>query len=435
MLARQQTHFTRFGMYHDANVPLAYDAFPRLWLEDMTADGAYEGPEREKLEAMLALGSFSSLLLISPQGEWACGGRSGHHQWNEAENAVIGEINAARWKAAGRDDIAGAFKRMARMCLKSMKRWQRPSGEMWIVKNFAEPATQFGFEGYSFNSQYNLLPMAMLAIAYERADESIEERAMPSEYATYVFDVRDPFTKVCAASGGYYVLIDTCADAHYNATGLQRIHRAGVELSPLTDSAAGERSYNGGKDDPRVALTPWPQWKGKDGKWVGLCDFHRFEPPPKAEDGQKAPEAQPQRVVKSANVTINPEPDRAVFQIEYDLDGPDAKKVLEQYIVSSDGVHVEQDVPDDDTRFVFPALVNDGARDAHVELGENELVITRGGGKLRLVGRNPPMKFTLAGPRIATHNGYVQAAVANETGDITRWQVWLEPAPLTGAAR
>src|SRR5205823_10798654 len=210
MLAKQQRRFSKFGMYQDPDFPLAYDAFPRMWMEDMLADGAYDaGKERAAIERFLALGSFSSLLLMSPSGEWPCGGRSAHHQRDEAENAVIGEINAARWKARGRDDIAAAFKRMARLGLRSMFRWQRPSGEMWIVKNFAEPASRFGFEGYSFNSQYNLLPMAMLAIAYERADDSIPERPIPAEYATYVFDVRDPFTKVCAAAGGYYVLIDT----------------------------------------------------------------------------------------------------------------------------------------------------------------------------------------------------------------------------------
>src|SRR5688500_20360213 len=36
------------------------------------------------------------------------------------------------------------------------------------------PARRHGYEGYSFHSQYNLLAMAMLAIAYQRADETIE---------------------------------------------------------------------------------------------------------------------------------------------------------------------------------------------------------------------------------------------------------------------
>src|SRR5207247_1738760 len=83
MLQRQQRQFTKCGMYDDANQPLAYDAFPRMWMEDMLADGAYTGSECAAIERILALGSFSSLLVMSPQGEWACGGRSAQHQWNE----------------------------------------------------------------------------------------------------------------------------------------------------------------------------------------------------------------------------------------------------------------------------------------------------------------------------------------------------------------
>src|SRR4051812_30725180 len=75
MLQRQQKSFTPLGMYRDPNEPLAYDAFPRLWLEDMIADGAYEGPNRTRVQEFLTLGGFSTLLLMSPQGEWACGGR------------------------------------------------------------------------------------------------------------------------------------------------------------------------------------------------------------------------------------------------------------------------------------------------------------------------------------------------------------------------
>src|SRR5205085_2303900 len=131
-------------------------------------------------------GGLSSLLIISPTGEWACGGRSAHHQWNEAASIVIFECNAIKWHQAGRDDIAGAMKRSAHLAYQSMQRWQRPSGEMWIVKNRAEP--------------------------------------------------------------------------HYNATGLQRVHKRGVPLSPLSDSAAnsdfGPFDYH-----ERQLIAPGIQWE------------------------------------------------------------------------------------------------------------------------------------------------------------------------------
>jgi hypothetical protein len=435
MLAKQQRRFSKFGMYQDPDFPLAYDAFPRMWMQDMLADGAYEdGKERDAVDKFLGLGSFSSLLLMSPSGEWPCGGRSAHHQWNEAENAVIGEINAAKWKARGRDDIAGVFKRMARMGLKSMFRWRRPSGEMWIVKNFAPPATRFGFEGYSFNSQYNLLPMAMLAIAYERADESISERPIPSEYSSYVFDLRDPFTKVVAACGGYYVEIDTCADAHYNATGLQRIHRRGVELSPLSDSAAGERVIGACKDDPKIALTPGIQWKDGD-EWIGLADFHRSHPPPNLKPGTAQPASEPaERVVKATELTVRRESaDRVIFSITYDLDGPGAAPINCDYEVSSDGVMCEQQIAlagERGARIVFPAMVNDGARDTQVDIREGAVNVSRTGGTLHLELIEPKASaLALMGPRVPTHNGYLRAVVANlrprQTG--STWKISLTP--------
>lgn len=425
MFERQQQQFTKFGMYYDANGPLAYDAFPRMWLEDALADGAYtDGKHREPVENFLLLGGFSSMLLLSPQGEWPCGGRSGHHQWNEAQTAVIAECNALKWKAVGRDDIAGAFKRMARMCLKSMFRWQRPSGEMWIVKNFAEPQTHFGFEVYSCHSQYNLLPAAMLCIAYERADDSIDEKPMPSEYGAYVFDLRDRFTTIAAAAGGYYVLINTSADAHYDATGLQRIHRRGVELSPLTDSAAQYRAYLAAKDDPSVALAPGIQWKDGD-EWIGLANFHRFEPPPQPKEGEPPrPPAPPQRAVTEAKLAVEPAKDRAVFSIEYVLDGPGAREVLARYTISADGVSCEQSAGGGERRFVFPLLVNDAVRDTKIDIVDGGFTVSRVGGTLRVKTQK---KVSLAGPRIATHNGYVQAAIVDCGDETVRWHATLEP--------
>jgi hypothetical protein len=74
-LASQLKHFTPMGMFTDPNSPLAYDVFPRLWLEDVTADGAYRGLHSEQLWTDLTLGGLTTLLLFSPSGEWPSGGR------------------------------------------------------------------------------------------------------------------------------------------------------------------------------------------------------------------------------------------------------------------------------------------------------------------------------------------------------------------------
>ena len=436
MLTRQQRRFTKFGMYEDPNVPLAYDAFPRMWLEEVVADGAYDGPAKAQLERFLTLGGLSSLLLLSPQGEWPSGGRSAHHQWNEAENAAIFEINANKWKKAGRADVAASFKRAARMCLRSMMRWQRPSGEMWIVKNRAEPAQRHGFEGYSFHSQYNLLPMGMLAIAYTRADESIEEKPIPAEIGGYVFDVRDKFHKVAAAAGGYYILIDTMADEHYDGTGVQRVHRAGVELSPLSASTGPDRVVGPHPRENLWALTPGIQWKDQpDGRWRGLAQFHIFHKPREGEAANPA-----DQIVKGAELTVSEEkPERVAFAVKYDLDGDGARPVEESFVLTKDGVEGTAAVKGDKpaaTRALFPAFVHDGEKESPVTVDGNKVTTQRGGATLTWEVTEPPgVKLELTGPQIASPNGYVRAAVGElpNAAPQLKWKLTLQPGPLASA--
>jgi hypothetical protein len=407
-LQKQQAAFTRFGMYEDPYSPLAYDAFPRLWLEDAMDDDAFESPLRQSVLEWLTLGGLSTLLLLSPSGEWACGGRSSNHQWNEAEVAVIAEVNARRWKAAGRQDVAGAFKRAAHLALTSMRRWRRPTGELWIVKNFASPVERFGYEGYSFFSQYNLLPMAMLAIAYSHADDSIPEHPLPGEAGQYVFDIRDRFHKVCAAAGGYYALIDTGADPHYNSTGLLRVHRAGVSLPPYSNNPCAQRAYGPPAVPTRLALTPGIAWQdAEDGPWHSLADFGRPEGGSHAADPH----------VGSADLDAIDEPaDHAHFTVTYNLVGEGARLVHEDYRVSRDGVQVgtwiEGEAPAH-ARVILPILVSDGARDTNVHLEAGRVVVRREGGTLTWEVLSPAgLNFTLDGPRVPMHNGWIQAATA-----------------------
>jgi hypothetical protein len=423
----QQKRFTQFGMYTDPNMPLAYDAFPRLWMEDMMADGAYEGAHAQQIRDFLMLGGLSSLLILSPSGEWACGGRSAQHQWNEAENIVIFECNARKWHQLGRDDIAGAMKRSAHLAYESMKRWQRPSGELWIVKNRAEPETRLGYEAYSSHSQYNLLPMAMLCIAFERADDSIKERPAPCEVGGFVFDVRDKFHKVFANAGGMYVEIDTAADAHYNATGLQRVHKLGVPLSPLSDSAAAHREY-GPTDEPRLAISPSLQWTASEATtrptWTSLSDFvNPTEPKPAKGDG----------VVESADLQVDQASrDSVMFALTYHLRNPaGTATVQEQYHLTPDAVEGawQVDAPSiTQTRVVFPALVSDGAHDLDVETTRGTLESHRGGSVLTWKIESPEVLLRIEGPAVPTHNGYVKRVI----GEVSRthapvmWKMTLD---------
>jgi hypothetical protein len=421
-LAGHVQHMTRFGMYEDPNSPLAYDQFARLWLDDMMADQAYNGVLAAQLTEFLHTGGLSTLLLLSPTGEWASGGRSAFHNWNEAETAVICEINANYWNHANRPDVAGAFKRAAHLAFQSMLRWQRPSGELWIVKNRADPKARLGYETYSYDTQYNLLPMAMLAIAYTRADDSIPERPAPSEVGGYVFDLRETFHKIAAAAGGYYILIDTNADPHYNATGLQRVQKSAVPFSPLSDSTAAQRAY-GPTDGAKIAITPGIQWKDTNtpgAPWLSLADFSQD---------------QPDHVQSASLAVTRADSQDAEFSIDWSLDGPSetGRHIIESYTITPAGVLCDDRITGPPTaalRVDFPALISDGATDTNLSINNRTATITNHGSALTWQIQLPSNDTSLAlqGPPIACHSGYMRQLIAPITTPASpsaRWQITL----------
>jgi hypothetical protein len=402
------------GLFDDPGAPMAYDAFARLWLEDAFADQAYTGKHHARIESFLRTGALSTLLLISPSGEWASGGRSALHNWNEAQIAAICEINAVYWKKQNRMDVAGCFKRVARLSLASMMRWQRESGELWIVKNRAEPETRFAYERYSNHSQYNLLPIAMLAIAYTRADEDIAEKISPSEAGGYVFDVMPTFHKISAAAGGYYVLIETASDPDYNATGLQRVHRAGVPFPALTDTSAGERAY-GPKEASKLAISPGICWQSPDGSWLSLADFSR---------------GKHKRTVGAVKLQIaSSTPEKADFSVIYELNEPGApaRHLTERYVIDARGVIQTSSVDTPgECRVHFPTLISDGAVDTSVSIQEKRVSVQTRGSTTTIEALDASGPVTLLDERTITHSGYVKRAVAPLKGNSVSLKISLE---------
>ncbi|HUO08592.1 MAG TPA: hypothetical protein VM008_09860 [Phycisphaerae bacterium] len=420
-LAGHLKDITEFGLFVDPGAPLAYDAFSRLWLEDMMAEGAYGGESSKRIEQSLQEGAESGLVLLSPSGEWANGGRSALHNWNEAENAVIFEIAAGRAKGEGHAELAEMFKRGAHLAFESMQRWVRPTGELWIIKNRAEPGERLGYETYSGHSQYNLLPMAMLAMAYSHADETIGERAIPSEVGGYVFDLRDHFHKIAAAAGGYYVLIDTGGDPHYNATGLQRVHRAGVAFPALSDSVAGDRAYEP-KEAAKEAVAPGIAWKEGNGEWRSLAEFSGSE-----HGGKYA--------VGSVDLHLDAAtPGRVAFETDYVLAGPgeEGRHVVERYVLSADGVECTTQVVGGSVamgyRAEFPVLVSDGAKDLAVKKAGDAVEIDDHGSRTTIAVRaaDAAGALELVGPRLVNHNGWVERGVVPLKGSEVTYTVTLE---------
>ncbi len=331
-------YFTANGQYRDPNVPMAYDLFPRCFLVAMIERG-YSGAYRDALTNLMDRAAWTSLLIQSPRGEWPTGGRSSEHQWNEAMQCMTYEIMARRKQREG--DPAGArlFKRAARLALQSVRRWVRPSGELWIVKNHFDPAARHGYMGYSSHSQYNLLAASMLATAWLFADDDIAESASPADAGGFALELPE-FHKIFANSGGLYVELETAAAPQYNCTGLIRIHKRGV------DSLLGPTDTSSSNAGPAAVGLAWPE----DQQWQSLAGL-----------GQK-------QIERTDFSTLPPEAGHVRFKVRYVLHRPGVAAVTESYDLTPAQVTVTAEVEGDVPRLKvrFPAMAFDGTNAAQI---------------------------------------------------------------------
>lgn len=388
------------GLYLEG--PLAYDHFPRMFIADLIAQG-YSGPYAAELTESARRASIVSLFMQSPTGELPAGGRSAHHQWNEAEQCVTYEVFAARALAEGDAELAAYFKRAARLALASMFRWVRTSGEMQIIKNWSDPAGRIGYESYSAHSQYNLLPMSMLALAFEySADtEQVEERPTPAEVGGYVLHV-EGLHIVIASAGGAYVQIETAGDHKYDATGLIRAHFAGH--SPQlgsSDSLVTAPAYKviAGPASPTTGIGV--AWETSPGVWRHF--------------GELAPSLTSSATVAAGQSTA----ERVVFTVSYAGDfGGGVTAVEEQFELTPARVTVTTRLPGytGRVRRVAPLLSHDGRTPAVIAVEGEEASVrqpTIGGAPTStLVYRMRAAQTVGVGPtEYGNHNGLMRLAI------------------------
>jgi hypothetical protein len=408
--ARQFGH--PWGLYTEG--PMAYDQFPRMWAADMVAHG-YDGALAKPLAEVLRRGAITSLFMESPAGELPTGGRSAHHQWNEAAEAVTFEIGCARAKGAGDVAMARAFKRGAHLALGSLLRWRRPSGEMQIVKNWVDPKEQFAYEGYSAHSQYNLLPAAMLVLAHEQAakTENVAEGPAPADVGGYVLDVRERFNKVFANAGGTYVELDTAADPHYNATGLLRVHAKGVDpqIGP-SDALTAEAVSKYPAASPRTTAAVGAAWKNAAGEWVRLAEFGSGKLPP-AELRVEREEATHVR-----------------FDVRYTglpKGGPGS--VTEHYALAPGRVTQTSELTgySGPVRLIVPLLVDDGREKSKVEVSGRTIALTLGGSTVSYTAAEAG-KVSVEDALYPSRNGWYRLGVAEFPGGVSKaaWVIELK---------
>ncbi|MFA0751220.1 MAG: hypothetical protein SLRJCFUN_001623 [Candidatus Fervidibacter sp.] len=389
-LEAQLQHFTAEGLYRDPKVPMAYDHFPRHFLAAMLERG-YAGKFQSELRELLERAAWTSLLMQSPLGELPTGGRSAQHQWNEAMQCVTYEIWARRKWREGDKVAARAFKRAAHLALQSVKRWVRPSGELWIVKNRFDPALRHGFESYSFHSQYNLLAASMLATAWLFADEQIPEGACPVDVGGFVIHLPD-FHKVIANAGGLFVEIDTAADPNYNSTGLLRVHRKDVDgLVGPSDGAAA-------KDEPLAVGVAWREGD----RWQPLAGLGQ---------GQIA------HVAVTAHEQT---PQRVVFTVRYEVNRTTVRTVSETHELTPTCVRVTVSVDGAVDRLLvrFPALAFDGQRASRITADGDTATVQLGESRQTFRVEAPKgVRLYRTGRWVPCRNGYLEPIEGEAKGN------------------
>lgn len=222
----QMFSFDENGMYRDPNEPIVYDLVTRLQLAVALHFG-YDGKTKKELEKQFEKSEEMTLMMQSVTGEIPYGGRSNQFLHNEAFYAALCEFYATELKGKGELKKAGQFRRAARKATEHIAKWLNNTKKTH-VKNSYDRKSGYGCEDYAYYKKYMITTASWLYIAYIMADDSIKEEVCPAENGGYVCCTSEYFHKVFCNCGDYFIEIDTDADAHYDASGLGRVHKKGV---------------------------------------------------------------------------------------------------------------------------------------------------------------------------------------------------------------
>jgi len=405
-LEHQLSFFTEFGMYRDPDDPMTYDYTARMNLALLLFSG-YKGRHAKVLDELLRRGGLTTLLYMSPSGQAPFGGRSNQYNFNEATIALICEYEANRYKRLGRTDLAGAFKRAARLAVLSTRRWLSLS-PFRHIKNGLHPEAMHGCEGYGGYSVYSLLIASQLGFAHLLADETIEEKPAPFEIGGYIVHLPDAFHKVFATSGGYHVEIETAADHRYDATGFGRVHKASVPTeiglsSPITSKPRYKVIFN---PSPRsVAIgSGWRFKEGGEAYW--LSDY--------------VPErAELERVEESIGSVR--------FRVKYYL-GSGQPKVSEEYWLTEAGIEFSVEVQSVKVVLLqVPLLETDGLNDAEVHVGKGYFTVSYLGHKYEVRCIEPWAPDTYLEPfKVPNRNGLYNVGCFEASGGALKVKITMQ---------
>jgi hypothetical protein len=401
-LAPQMELLTEYGLYVDPNGPMAYAMFTRNYFRLMLLAG-YDGRHKERLVECCKRGNLTSLFMQSPTGEMPTGGRSSQHQWNEAQQAFQFEVAANEYANRGDFIMAAAFKRGARLSLESIKRWKRPTGELNVVRNYADPMTRTGYETYTYHSQYNLLAAYFLALAFDQADDEIGELPCPAETGGFYLWMEPYFHKLIINAGGHYIEYQTKGDKNYTPTGIVRIQRKNVwptigpsDGTPLTSNRA---------------LSFAPAWINVNNVMTRLSEMTSKESP-------------------NLDVSVI-SCDRKKVEVKLFYRGPmNGAFLIEQTLTVTPEILLVQDSVIGEIETVvqeFPLFLSDGETSTKISCTENRIDVDYKGNKVCIkVLDDKPFTGIKMGPQVVRYrNGLLTSASYHTKQTVSHYMVHL----------
>ena len=311
--------------------------------------------------------AWMSLFMQSPNGDAPCGGRSAHHQWNEAQQAVTFESWATRFARRGDEVAARACKHGAILSRKSLSRWTP------AVRRTVDRQESHGPVGAP-RLRVVLVPLAVQPADRGDAGHRLDQGGRrgspwfrcPADVGRYAFSLQPAFHKVFvlpAASTSSSTPAPTCTTT-----------RRAPPCAPARRSArddVGRRQFGGGVS-PAVQADAirWrsgPEWRDRSGAWHALADHGREDlaptefvrPPERADAGSSCELTYRGRLRGGASAVV----EQLLFK--------DGRAEVEH--------RVEGDV--DAVRQCWPMLGTDGEKPSNISVTDKTATVERGGGE------------------------------------------------------
>ena len=287
-IASQLQWIDENGMYmdnaeSDINQPIVYDLVPR-GLFSLLLHAGYRGKYYTTIDDILKKAGLITLNMQSASGEVAFGGRSNQFLHNEAWLATIFEYEATRYQREGNYTLAGKFKAGALRALSIAELWlsKKP---ITHIKNRFSIHSKYGCETYAYFDKYMISAASFFYVASLFCDDTIqpiEEREEPVIWSTSKY-----FHKTFVKMDEYSLEFDTNAEAHYDGSGLGRIHKKGAPSSICLSTPFTKAPYyycgnwlnsteitipSAGKQVNSAQFSICPAIKGGDGQWLFGAD-------------------------------------------------------------------------------------------------------------------------------------------------------------------